>query len=386
MLLEMINNLKILDINYQSSRVFGLWLNIDIHTPLHYQPLHEADGLYDVIITHREGIQDDYDKIKKYLKPTSKIVTDISTESGNIIDFLETYEKIVSSSSHMFYLICDADLKNNSIRNLSNLKILDSYNIVFYAFLNPMDDNKMTLDNKIFAKNDNGFMSLNNSCRIHRVYLFTQLLKRNISLDKCSFLMSTGGGEGFSYDKNVFTDMINHLHGNDLIDDELKNISLNYPLPKKLDFDNNTPVYISNEIFDLYEDTILNLVTENTTGMTHGDITTDGIITFTEKTIKPFQAKQIPLFFSPHNHLKILRQLGFDLFDDLIDNSYDNEEEPAKRLDLILNELEKLLKMDLVEYKKENEFRFENNYKLLKTLIKKGEHMVKTFLYEEILK
>ena len=120
--------------------------------------------------------------------------------------------------------------------------------------------------------------------------------------------------------------------------------------------------------------------------MTPGDIYTPYIITFTEKTIKPFIAKQIPLFFALPGLLNILRKLGFDLFDDLINNSYDMEFDSAKRLDLILDELEKLLKMDLIQYKKDNKERFDKNYNLLEKFNKSGEELVKTFLYNEIIK
>jgi len=128
------------------------------------------------------------------------------------------------------------------------------------------------------------------------------------------------------------------------------------------------------------------LVTENLTGMSNGDISNDKIYTFTEKTIKPFIAKQIPIFFALPGHLNVLRNLGFDLFDDLIDNSYDTEMNHVKRLDLILNELQRLMHVDLVEFKNKNKNRFDSNFKLLDTLTQRGQNLIKIFLHEEILK
>jgi hypothetical protein len=52
----------------------------------------------------------------------------------------------------------------------------------------------------------------------------------------------------------------------------------------------------------------------------------------TEKTIKPFAMRQIPIFNTVKHHVKFLRTLGLDLFDDVIDQSYDNIDDPAQRV------------------------------------------------------
>ena len=360
----MITNLRILDSEYQMVRIFGKFIK-----PEECDVFEFANGLYDIVFTHRQLMQDDFESIKPYLKPTTKIVTDISIESGNIGDFLEKYNIITKNEPYDFYLISDTILSEHEEFKNNKFKLLESYHISFYAYLNELTDHNITSDKQIFAETHNGFMSLNNSCRLHRVYLFTQFLKRNLSLDKTSFLFTTGGNNGFKYDR-----------------DELYDKTINFNLPKVIDLDSNNYFQSDNRITDLYKDTILNLVTENLSGMTPGDIYTPYIITFTEKTIKPFIAKQIPLFFALPGLLNILRKLGFDLFDDLINNSYDMEFDSAKRLDLILDELEKLLKMDLIQYKQDNKERFDKNYNLLEKFNKSGEELVKEFLYNEIIK
>ena len=377
---------KILDYEYQLTRIFGKWLNEDKHTPKYYERLDEANGLYDIVFTHRQSMQDDFESIKKYLKPTSKIVTDISIESGNIGSFLEKYEKITKSEPYEFYLICDTIISEHDRFKNNNFKLLESYSISFYAYLNEFTEHNLTHGKLISSNNHSGFMSLNNSCRLHRVYLFTQLLKRNLSLEKCSFLFTTGGPDGSKFNRNIFVNFLNELKNKNYIDTELYDKCINYSLPKIIDLDSNYYFFPNDAITDLYEDTILNLVTENLSGMTSGDMWNPYIITFTEKTIKPFFTKQIPLFFALPGLLKVYKNLGFDLYDDLIDNSYDNEIDPIKRLDLILNELERLSNIDLIKYKNDNKIRFDKNYELLEILNKSGEEKVKSFLYEEILK
>jgi len=48
----------------------------------------------------------------------------------------------------------------------------------------------------------------------------------------------------------------------------------------------------------------------------------------TEKSFKPFAWHQIPIFVAPKGHTDKLRELGFDLFDDLLDNHSYNESHP----------------------------------------------------------
>lgn len=375
----MIDNLRILDCDLQLCRTFGLFISGNS-----YDTFENPSGTYDLIFTHREKIQDDFDSIKKYTKPSSKIITDISTESGNIDDFLIPYKKIVKSEPYQFYLVCDAPIPNKEQYG-NNVKILDSHDLVFYAHLNSKSDNFHILQTNVDAFVHDGFLSLNNSCRMHRVYLLTQLLDRNLPIDKCSFLFSTGTPVGWKYNEDVFKSCLDILLETKIISNESYDRTLKYDLPKILDYDNRHPTFIHNDLGDLYN-IILNLVTENLTGMANGDISDDKIFTFTEKTIKPFLAKQIPLFFALPGHLNVLRNLGFDLFDDLIDNSYDTEMNHVKRLDLILNELQRLMQVDLVEFKNKNKNRFDSNFKLLDTLTQRGENLIRIFLYEEILK
>lgn len=370
--------IRILDSEIQVGRIFGSF-------NLEYDTIEKTDGgVYDIVFTHRELMQDNFDSIKKYLKPTTKIVTDISTESGNIDTFLDKYEIITREHPYQFYFISDTIIKNKT-RFGNHVKILDDYNITFHAFLNEYSDNHMSYDNSYFADTHDGFLSLNNSCRIHRVYLFTQLLKRNLSLDKCSFLFSTGTPNGWQYNRKVFESTLDLLIDERKIDKELCNRALTYPLPKILDYDNTTATFIYNDINYLYK-TILNLVSETTVGMTEGDISNENTYTFTEKTIKPFLVKQIPLFFALPGHINLLREMGFDMYDDIVNHSYDTELDSVKRLDMILDELDRLLKIDLVEFKNNNAERFDKNYNLLFKLSELGHDSIKSFLYDEILK
>lgn len=371
--------IRILDINYQTPRLFGQFfekynLNID--------NLDNVNGKYDVVIGHREGIQDvDFSEIEQYCHKDTKIICDITTESGNIQCFLDSFKETTDNNDYQFYLIADTDLTKYFERVPVKYKTLQSYSLSYYAFLNEMGDNRMTLSTD-FSAYENSFMSLNNSCRNHRVLLLSKLIKRNFDLTNCSFLMTTASDIGYIFTEFLFKEAVQDIVHNKLISYEDSLELLKYDLPKQIDFDFKNLGYISNEINEKIYKSILNLVTENLFGISHGDITEDKIVTFTEKVMKPFQARQIPLFIGLPNLQETLRHLGFDLFDDLIDTSFEKETNHLVRLDMILDELERLLTLDLVKYKQNNLEKFENNYNLLNTLRDEGRELVESFLLE----
>jgi len=386
MLLEM-KTKRILDIDLQSNRLFGEILQTGSYDiPFDESTKQTAEGLYDIIFTHRDSMNHDgFNDFKKYCHKDTKIICDITTESGNIQEFLDEYKEITDENNYEFYLVVDSDLTSYLNDTDVKYKTFDSYTFVFYAFLNKNGDNLMSIDTE-FSSYENSFMCLNNSCRMHRVFLFSELIKRNISLDNCSFLFTTGGPNGSQYNRKVYLEMIDYFSETDLISSDLYQTLKTIKLPISKDVDcSSTPKYISNKINKEIYKPILNLVTENLFGMTHGDITEHGLITFTEKTIKPFQARQVPLIIGQPGLLDVLRNLGFDMFDDLIDYSFEDEVHPPKRIQLIVDELERLLNLDLIEFKNNNIDRFENNYQHLKTLSNLGKEKIESFLYNEIL-
>lgn len=370
---------RILDINYQTPRLFGEFFkkyNLSIDN------LDNVNGLYDVVICHREGIQDvDFSEIEQYCHKDTKIVCDITTESGNIQCFLDSFKEITDNNDYQFYLIADTDLTKYFERVSVKYKTLQSYSLSYYAFLNEMGDNRMSLSTE-FSAYENSFMSLNNSCRNHRVLLLSKLINRNFDLTNCSFLLTTASDVGYIHNRKMYKDTLDSLIELKLISlDDKKKLEV-YSLPKQLDVDFRELGYLPNSINKHIYKPILNLVTENLFGVSHGDITEDKIVTFTEKVMKPFQARQIPLFIGLPNLQDTLRKLGFDLFDDLIDTSFESEENHSIRMDKILDELERLLTLDLVKFKQNNLERFESNYNLLNKLRDEGRTLVEIFLLE----
>lgn len=105
-----------------------------------------------------------------------------------------------------------------------------------------------------------------------------------------------------------------------------------------------------------YTDCALNVITETSP---------DNAEFFTEKTWKPIYAKQFFVTFNRPFAIKTLKDLGIDVFDDIIDHSYDLEEDYEKRLDLLVKEIDRLLDVDLLEKHKLHSRRLQHNFDLL---------------------
>jgi hypothetical protein len=60
----------------------------------------------------------------------------------------------------------------------------------------------------------------------------------------------------------------------------------------------------------------------------------------TEKSYKCFALFQIPIWLAPYRAVACYRELGFDVFDDIIDHSYDLEIDPVKRISMVADQIQ----------------------------------------------
>jgi hypothetical protein len=98
---------------------------------------------------------------------------------------------------------------------------------------------------------------------------------------------------------------------------------------------------------------------------------------FTEKSAKPFSMLQLPLFIAPPGYVNQLRKLGFDMFDDIINHSYDKEDFIDKRCDMVFEELSRLINLHTLEgwnlmMKTQLTTRLNHNYDRLRKLASKN--------------
>ena len=154
-----------------------------------------------------------------------------------------------------------------------------------------------------------GFNCLNNRLAVHRVLLGYYLLKKNL------------------LNQVLFTQLINGPLNADIFKtlpdfDQYKNT-----LPIEL-IDSADPT--SGRVADLdiyvyhksYHSTYCNIVTETETEDIPFSKRKD-VEFLSEKSYKPFVAKQIPLILSCRGHISYLKSLGFGMMEDLLPGGYD---------------------------------------------------------------
>lgn len=159
------------------------------------------------------------------------------------------------------------------------------------------------------------FINLNRRPRRHRIHVVTNIMTR--WADKILFSC-----DSFPYDQH-----------SDLIRSGQLTKKLHDALPIILD--------VSMDVNDTHvHSTMQSLAYINLTSET---MFFDADTTFlSEKIFKPIIFMQPFIVVGPHHTLQRLKDMGYQTFSPLINESYDNEKDPSKRLDLIYQEIERL--------------------------------------------
>lgn len=118
----------------------------------------------------------------------------------------------------------------------------------------------------------------------------------------------------------------------------------------------------------LIRDSYINLVSESEGSNPLG-------IFITEKSVKPFIYQQVPIFLGTTGLVKHLRQYGFDLFDDIVDHSYDNELNINVRCEMIFEQLLNLRDFDFEDYFRKNNERFFHNFTVYKNMVQENKNI-----------
>lgn len=90
-------------------------------------------------------------------------------------------------------------------------------------------------------------------------------------------------------------------------------------------------------------------------------------IHISEKSLIPFFFFQLPIFLASQGHVGKVREYGFDLFDDIIDHSYDDIWDSKDRFNAVVNEIKRLHdnKEAVINFYANNQSRFEKNNQII---------------------
>jgi len=204
------------------------------------------------------------------------------------------------------------------------------------------------------------FLSLNRNNRTHRIYLISLILGlglENNGMISCMFSSRPINDLGWKFNtsnillKDVF------IKGNNKMSGNLFDIKNNKKIYENNDNDNFSNY--QNVLKKYYYNTFIEIISETSF--------TESSFLITEKTQNCFYGCNFPIWISSKGTVSYLRNLGFDVFDDIIDHSYDDIDNPIERIyHAINNNILILTDIDLVKQLWiKNQCRFRSNIKFL---------------------
>jgi hypothetical protein len=281
------------------------------------------------------------------------------------ITFMENLSKIKNYDPKRLYI-----LNNNSKLDLYKEKHNVKIQLFYLDFLMKFISRHLVeFDEPKFIEDKKGdfFLCHNRSPKQHR-YALLCLLKRNNLLNEIDWSLLMGW---YHRKENRHEDPYSYFHeifDRNEIDYYMDEINFFNSIEIKkskyeedkawFDDTSDTADIFWNRVYEQksYENSYVNIVTESAYFPNE--------IHITEKSLKPFYFFQFPLFLSTYNHIKYLKErFEFDVFDDIIDHSYDNEPDNKKRLKMVFSEITRLnnKKEELMSFYVKNKQRFINN-------------------------
>jgi hypothetical protein len=325
----------------------------------YYVNLHEV--IYDTFILSDKAIKRCKDKNLKILFVNFH---EVNTNEFEVLQQLDKYISDFGLNGDNFYYI-----NNNSrleeYKNILNSKINTYTSTLLFQLL----ASKLIRNRSDFKPNKEFLFSCHNrTTKNHRIYTLCFLKKYNI--------LKNTDWTYVDSELRINTFQAENLTGYFLfVADEIhyfKEIGLKY---------SKYEAHKSNWLEIEYPQNITNKITEECYLNCYINIITESLfdspeIHISEKSFRAFYFMQLPIFVATHGHVAYLRKrFGFDMFDDLIDHSYDLEKDSSKRMKMIFEEIKRLNdnKQLVINFYEENKNRFENNSDLFEALHKKEE-------------
>lgn len=326
---------------------------------------------FDVVFIGSNNLNECSDLLSYTTEDTIYYIDSVTESSGfyGVYENTLNFKKRFNLKTEKVVLICDV-ISDNDFTKLTDFIVFNSKYFPFYAYLTFTYDSFSVFNGNQFQIMQNLpfnsnrkklFVSRNGRFNEFRAYTLYQLFKEDLINDSILSAFFYGSNKTIHKD---FTDVVyfNQFMEKDYWD----NITSKLPISIDrffLGWDENENADISGELHhtDIFSNGYIDLVTENI----HYNNIPFEYNTLTEKSLKPFLLYQLPIFITYKGNLDCLRKLGFDLFDDILDNSYDLIEEPKQRIDIALSNLTKLKHIDLSTYFETNKMRFINNRNLI---------------------
>lgn len=221
------------------------------------------------------------------------------------------------------------------------------------------------------------YLSLNRNQRTHRAMLLALLYKLDIQdqgLVSCMFKDQIT--DLFEYTqwhtdkKSIFEEGFVSFKQQQLI------IQDNYNIYELSPNDNVTN--FKNKLAEYYKDTFVEIIAETSY--------TEACYNLTEKTLNSIYGCCFPILLCSQGSVKFLRNMGIDVFDDVVDHSYDSIADPTDRLyHAVVDNIRLLTDQEFVKNQwKYNQSRFVNNIDFVKNKMYNFYRHRATAIFEQV--
>lgn len=309
------------------------YINKDLHKSLYWRMLDAAALDFNYYFATNKNIPED-------------VINQVKNDSDTFIITCDECE----ITNEIYDFVCSLDIPQDKILLMS-----DDPDHAFSKYFSCLGETVIrwhsdpligleTLEKK---KYDKCFINFNKRWRLHRPALVGLLKAKNL-LDHG--LVSLGNADIYPCDWNIVFDQVLNLLSNNKnlyslfknYESEICNLPYMYIDFTNLSLNPSTP-YVriretANETSELYKNTYFSVVTETYFFENTGRF-------LSEKVFKPIAFKHPFILLGRPKSLELLKSMGYKTFHPYIDESYDNEVNDANRLELILNEIERLCKL-----------------------------------------
>jgi hypothetical protein len=269
---------------------------------------------------------------------------------------------------------------NSKLNELKHKHELD-VNVHSIKFIPNSSNLTLSKIQSVFNENKEGkfFLCHNKSPKPHRYAILVLLKNQNILEDVNWSLVS-----GFKFKDELFFCHLFTKEDTQKYNEEIEFFTSidvkksDYELQEKWFNPNSTVINVEGlphwmripEKPETFENSYVNIVTESSF------IDSESVVHITEKSFRPFYFYQLPIFVSSHNHVKYLKEIyGFDMFEDVINHSYDDVVDDRDRLFEVMKEIKRLdeNKEKIKEFYKKNYDRFEKNKNIIFNILKNAD-------------
>ena len=329
----------------------------------------------------------DLDKVVDFFKErgVSKDKLVWVTASHNLNDLLKRFNSYIEMKSIPLHYGDSRFSKNNTVKSIVKDKVVNydvnafGFNSTFYNNTEHITDNNFLSDFKTEDTPNKLFSCPMGIAKISRVTLLKKMHDRKFIKDLDKIHDDDLGWVSLNSEKRFFENDI-FLYKNDEWDYDkygMQKVLSLFHLMRNVIKDSFVYVNVECEIEDykIWEDNaegnLFHWLEKNCSR-------------FVEKIFTPILFKKPFLLLGPINGLEILKSYGFKTFSEYIDESYDTQVDSDKRMDMVLDELERLSNTDMIELTKNIKPILDYNYNLLLDMNKNKKDYLKKYFTEKI--